>query len=107
MAGERVFKREPCPRKYLRVQIPRVVDDDDDRCVLPKLTRCVGKRRSHVGNVRVDRTPARATARCSDLILSPITQAEKLIRVTMLIVVVDEPRVRRRRDYPVRSPGEA
>ena len=106
MAGDYVLEREPRSGKDRRVQTPRVVHDDHDRRVPPKLTRRIREHRCHVGNVTGRRALARPGGSCSDLFVTTVAEAQKLIRVTVLLVVVDEARVRRRRDDSVGPPRE-
>ena len=60
--------------------------------------------REHVGNavdVVLDRRPTRAPGGPAELEITPLVDAEQLVRVAVLLVVVDQARIRRRRDDAV------
>ena len=56
-----------------------------------------------VGLERGERRPRRGGA---DLPLAPVVELEQLVRVAVLLVVVDQPRIRRRGEDPVERPSE-
>src|SRR5262249_53124646 len=98
---ETVLETQTGSAQDLRVEVAPVVDDDADG-------RPQVQRRSHVAkdggdpiDVLGDRTPARAAGRATELSVSTLVQPEQLVRVPVLLVIVDQPRVGRRRDDAV------
>src|SRR3954452_24983275 len=86
-----------------RVQRLRVVHDDQHRRVrlqLPPRVLEYGAHRSDVVLHRGSRPPRRGGA---DLLVAPIGEAEQLVRIPVLLVVVDQSGIRRRCDHAVRS----
>src|SRR6266542_4668989 len=51
VSGDRVFEQQPRGSKNFWVEIPRIVDDDHDRCISPELPRGVGEHSGHVCDV--------------------------------------------------------
>src|SRR5260221_1483791 len=56
--------------------------------------------------MRLERCERRARLRGADLSLAPVVEAEELVRVAVLLVIVDEPRIRRRSEHRVERPTE-
>ena len=86
---------EPRTLEDLRVEVAAVVDDDHDGRASREDTADVGKYLGGSVDVGGDGCDARPCRRRTDLELAAIVQAEKLVGVAMLLVVVDEPGVRR------------
>ena len=64
-------------------------------------SRTRGDTRRDPGGVLLDRGTARAACRGADFALPPVVEGEQLIGVPMLLVVVDQARIRGRRDDTV------
>jgi hypothetical protein len=93
-----VFERKPGVRKDLWVEIPRIVDDDHDWRVSAELFRSVREDRRHVSDVRGYGAPASPMHSCTDLVITTIAELQKLVRVAMLLVIIDQPRIGRGSD---------
>src|SRR6478735_8480655 len=87
VAAEPFLELKTGSREDLRIQVAAVVDDDEDRGSLPELHR-------------------RPRGRRADLPLAPVVEREQLVRMAVLLVVVDQPRIRRRGEDPVERPRE-
>ena len=107
MALEPLDEAETAPLEDLRVELPPVVHDDDHRRVRAQARSALRRStRAIAVDVLVDRAPARPASRGAELALAPVVEAEELVRVAVLLVVVDETRVRRRREDAVEAPVE-
>jgi hypothetical protein len=83
-----------------------VVDDNEDRPVSAHGAGGARERRRDPVEVRVDGGSARSVRRGPDFSLTPVVETEQLVRVAMLLVVVDQPRVRRRGDDGLEAAGQ-
>jgi len=94
MALEPIDEAQPTAIENLGIELAPIVDDDDDRCSGLQHLCATSK---HVGDptdVRIERRPARPPSRGAELALAPVVEPEQLVRVAVLLVVVDEARVR-------------
>ena len=83
------------PVEDLGIERPPIVDDDHDRRARPQRGSHV---RQHVHDpvqVRRERRAARAARSGAQLELAPVVEAQQLVRIPVLLVVVDEARVGR------------
>ncbi len=107
MALEAVDEPEPASPEDLGVQVATIVDDDASRA---RRARATLRRRRSTREMPATYSsiarPARATRGRTELALAAVVEPEQLVRVAMLLVVVDQPRVRRRRDDRVERPLE-
>ena len=106
MSLEPVVEAEASTLQDLRVQVTTVVDDDADRRVGDESPASVDQDVRDAVDVRADRLPAHAPRRAAELRLTALVQPQQLVRVPVLLVVVDQPRVRRRGDDAVEGPAE-
>src|SRR6266536_774283 len=94
VARQTLLKGQRRPIEDLRIEILRVVHHDDHRCPSGKLPTSVGERRDHVLDVVADGGLRLTTRGRADLLLTAIFESEQLVGVTMLLVIVDQSRVR-------------
>ena len=83
------------PLEDLRIEVAAVVDDDRDRRAAAQRTADVGEHVDNPLRVRTERGLARPCGRGAHLELAPVVEAEELVGVPVLLVVVDQPRVGR------------
>src|SRR6476661_198475 len=106
MATQTLFETEAGPFEDLRIELAPIVDDDHDRGASPQDGPGVQQhlddpvRVSSQGSTRV------AGGGCADLELASIVQPEQFVRVAMLLVVVDQARVRRGGEHAVVAAGQ-
>src|SRR5581483_7666217 len=98
VARQALLEGQARPREDLRVQASRVVDDDDHRRPRGELPAGVGERRDHVFDIGSHGGVGPTTGGGTDLFLAPVVEVEQLVGVAVLLVVVDQAGVRRRRD---------
>src|SRR5689334_13164732 len=82
----------------LRIQVAAIVHDEDDA---PTRLHHRPARCEHAHDpvaVRRERRPRRPSRSRTDLALAEVVETEQLVRIAMLLVIVDQPRIRRRRD---------
>ena len=84
------------------VEMSRVVDDDHDRRFRLELSSRIREHRRHVPHVGGYGSASGAPRGRSDLVNAPVLEVQELVGVPVLLVVVDEAGVRRRRDDAVR-----
>src|SRR6478735_12070241 len=106
VAAEPFLELKTGSREDLRIQVAAVVDDDEDRGSLPELHRRPREYRGDAVAVRLQRRQRRPRGRRADLPLAPVVEREQLVRIAVLLVVVDQPRIRRRGEDPVERPRE-
>ena len=94
VAGETLLELEAGSLDDRRVEIKRVVDDDHDRGSVCELASRVREHCDHrVAVARLRRARA-AGFRGANLVDAAVREAEQLVGVAVLLVVVDQPRVR-------------
>src|SRR5688572_28831125 len=103
---EPLIEAKPCTVQNFRIQPTPIVYNDADGGVWCKAPARVGENACDTVHVRADGLAADAVGRPAELVPSPLVHAEQLVRIAMLLVVVDQPRVRRRRDEGVERPAE-
>jgi hypothetical protein len=106
VAAQAVLEPQTGALENLRVQVAPVVDDDEHRRAGSQLGTRVRKRADHavdVGGWGGTTSPARRRA---ELELSHVVEAEQLVRVAVLLVVVDQARIRRRGEDAVEAAAE-
>src|SRR6476620_8103394 len=96
VAAEPFLELKTGSREDLRIPVAAVVDDDEDRGSLPELRRRPREYRGDAVAVRLQRRQRRPRGRRADLPLAPVVEREQLVRIAVLLVVVDQPRIRRR-----------
>ena len=90
----------------LRIEVAAVVDDDAHRGLGRQVLSCVREHGGDAVDVGLDRLPADTPCRPSELALPALVQAEQLVGVAVLLVVVDQARIRRRGDDAVERATE-
>src|SRR5437868_6929733 len=75
--------------------LKRVVDDDQDRRARTQRLACAGEHRRDSFAIRGDRKPARPAGRRAELEATQVLELEQLVGGPVLLVIVDQPRVRR------------
>ena len=103
-----VDEPQPGALEDLRVEVATVVDDDAHRA--PRARSDAPRVREHARDavdILRDRRSARPARRPAELEVAALVEAEQLVGVAVLLVVVDQPRVRRRRDDAVVRPARS
>src|SRR5439155_9099868 len=90
----------------LRIQVTTIVDDDEERRTRAEKRPRALEHRSDPVRVGGERGAARACRGGAELALAPVVEAEELIGVAVLLVVVDQSRIRRRGDDGVEPPAQ-
>jgi hypothetical protein len=100
MASESLLEGHSRSLEDLGVQVLRVIHNDDDGCPRRELPVRVSEDGDHVFDIGADGV-ARLTARGrTDLFLTAINESQEFVGVAVLLVIVDQPRIGRRRDDP-------
>ena len=101
-------RAEPGPLEDLRIELAAVVDDDHDRRPRGASAAAHDARTAEIPSVyALERRPRRAARGGADLALAPVVEPEQLVRVAVLLVVVDQARIRRRGDDGVERAGRS
>src|SRR5262249_35036215 len=90
---------QPSPPQAPRIEVAPVVDDNEHGRFRPQ--RCGGAL-EYLGDpraIRLEGRERRSRLGRADLPLAPVVEAEELVRVAVLLVVVDQARIRRRREH--------
>jgi hypothetical protein len=90
----------------LRVQTSSIVHDDTDGRSRREPPARVRQHVRDAVDVRLDGSAPDAAAGTAELVRPPLVEAEQLVGVAVLLVVVDQPGVRRRGDDGVERPAE-
>src|SRR6266550_5375994 len=90
VAGQLLLEAETRLLEDLRVQLFRVVPDDDHRGARRELPVRVSEHGHHVVYVSADGLARMTARRRTDLFLPTILQTEQLVRIPVLLVVIDE-----------------
>src|SRR5206468_801020 len=103
---EPLVHAEPRPLEDFRVEIATIVHDDEHRRARYKPRDTPPEHSGDPVCVLLDRSTARAARRRPELELPTVVQGEQLVGVPMLLVVVDETGIRRRREDRLVPVGE-
>ena len=91
--------RSPARRRISGIQLAPVVHDDAHHRARQQCSPGVRKDVGDALDVRLDRGAAQAVGGPSELVVAVLREAEELVRVAMLLVVVDQARIRRGCDH--------
>src|SRR5712691_4764467 len=100
------FEPKACAFQDLRVELAAVVDDDHDRAASSQDGRRIEQHLYDPLGVGGQGGAGISGGSCTDLELAAIVETEQLVRVAMLLVVVDQARVRRRGEHTVVTAGQ-
>src|SRR4029450_10657594 len=106
MPSEALLQTEACSLEDLRIEVPAVVDDDQDRSPRTERLFPPGQDRSDAGDVRGERGCPGALLRRAELEAPKILEIEQLVRVAVLLVVAAPPRIGRRGDRRAEPPAQ-
>ena len=106
MPLEPVVQAQARAPQDLRIEVAAVVDHDAHRGTGRQPLSRVREHGGDALDVRLDRLPADTPRRPPELALPTLVQAEQLVGVPVLLVVVDQPRIRRRGDDAVERAAE-
>ena len=106
VALEPIFQVEPRAAQDVGEQVTPVVDDDAHRGARRQVAARVREDVGHSLDVCPDRIAADAPGGTAELGLAPLVEAKQLIGVAVLLVVVDQTRIRRRGDDGVERAAE-
>src|SRR5579884_4304889 len=90
-----LLEREPGALEDPRVEVATVVDHDHHAAPWRQRPAARGEDTRDPVDVRAERGLRRAAFRRAELALAQVLEPEQLVRVPVLLVVVDQPRVRR------------
>src|SRR5207253_9330686 len=98
-----LLETQPRELQDLRVELAPVVDHDHDRRTTPQRVTHVRKHGGNPLHIGTQRCPARPLP---ELERPAVLEPEQLVGVAVLLVVVDQARIRRGGDHAVEAPPE-
>ena len=94
MTLESLIESKPCTAQDFRIQPTPIVYNHTDGRTRGKSASGVREDVRHTVDVRGDRLPPDAAGRAPELFGATLLEPEELVGVAVLLVVVDQPRVR-------------
>src|SRR4051812_4847699 len=101
VTAQAMLQREPRALEDLGIELAAVVDDDQHRRAVDAGGRGVGERSRDALGVRGERRARCPRSGGAELELTAVVERQQLVGVAVLLVVVDQARVRRRGDHAV------
>ena len=98
VSGDPSFEKETRVLENRGIEVVRIVHDDKHPRVPRKLRCRVVEHLAHRVDISAQRRPAPPSRPRANLLIASVDQAEQLVGVAMLLVVVDQAGVRRGRD---------
>src|SRR4029079_16866436 len=100
-----IFEPEASRLKDLGIELTPIVHDDQDRAAVREARYGVSQCGNHSVDVAGELGLARPPGGAAELLRAQLLETQQLVRVAVLLVVVDQPWIRRRGEERVEGAG--